>query len=42
MQLYIYGVTDEFKKMVIENNLKMQLLELYNIDNMGNLYFILE
>ena len=39
---YIYGVTDEFKKMVIENNLKMQFLELYNIDNMGNLYFILE
>ena len=39
---YIYGVTDEFKKMVIENNLKMQFLELYNIDNMGNIYFILE
>lgn len=39
---YIYGVTDEFKKMVIENNLKMQFLELYDIDNTGIFCFTLE
>ncbi|KPN72864.1 hypothetical protein AKG43_10985, partial [Neisseria sp. 74A18] len=38
---YIYGVTDKFKEMVIENNLKMQFLELYDKDNSGNLYFTL-
>ena len=39
---YIYGVTDEFKKMVIENNLKMQFLELYDIDNTVIFCFTLE
>jgi len=39
---YIYGVTDEFKKMVIENNLKMQFLELYDIANTGIFCFTLE
>ncbi|EGQ73139.1 hypothetical protein HMPREF9418_2969, partial [Neisseria macacae ATCC 33926] len=39
---YIYGVTDEFKKMVIENNLKMQFLGLYDIDNTGIFCFTLE
>ena len=39
---YIYVITDEFKKMVVENNLKMQFLELYDIDNTGSFCFTLE